>query len=359
MLLYLLLAAHFCHISGILQQTVMLHSVAALPCPHATGDVSWSRLKENGEKMLLVSIINGQESRTDTRYGSQADGALLINKVEESDERMYLCNTRKTVYLRVTTDPREVSVPAESGRNGFKPEQTGGAADIQRSPDWWKVPAGVVAGASLTLLSILALKLCSKRAKRVHSSSTVPDTVYEEIQEPSAHFGAESPYYSTITGTPPSSTAADLQPYSAVSRPQAEARSDRAGVHSLVQPPGSTAGLYSLVQPPGSTAGLYSLVQPPGGTAGLYSLVQPPGGTAGLYSLVQPPGGTAGLYSLVQPPGGTAGLHSLVQPPGSTAGLYSLVQPPGEEKIQIISARGSEQDLELDLDLDLELDPSP
>jgi len=186
--------------------------------------------------MVLVSIRNGLESRTDRRYGSQADGSLLINRVEESDERMYLCNMRKTVYLRVTADPDKAFLSTD---------QMEGAADIQQSPDWWKIPVGVAVGASLMLLSVLTLKLCSKTA---NSNRAVPETVYEEIQDTSEQFGVESPYYSTITETPTTSTAAYLHPYSTVSRPQAEAFSDQAGVYSLIQKPlqtENTAGVRS------------------------------------------------------------------------------------------------------------------
>ncbi|KAM4585423.1 uncharacterized protein PAE49_004677 [Odontesthes bonariensis] len=107
------------------------------------------------------------------------------------------------------------------------------AADIQQAPDWWRIPVGVVVGASLMLLSIFTLKLCSKRAKSIDSNKTIPETVYEEIEDTSLQFGVESPYYSTITGTPTISTAADLHLYSTVSRPKAEA----SGVYSLIQKP--------------------------------------------------------------------------------------------------------------------------
>ena len=132
-----------CVLAEILLQTALLDYTAALSCPHADGDVTWSR-KINGEIVPLLSIRGGQETRLSDRYGSLADGALVIRKVQDSDETVYLCNGKKTVYLKVNTGSSEAAPPedeslASTGSDNLnvdlEPDREGGASDIQRPSD--------------------------------------------------------------------------------------------------------------------------------------------------------------------------------------------------------------------------------
>lgn len=170
---------------GILQQVALLRSVAVLPCPHAGPDVIWSRLR-NGEKLVLVSISEGRETRLDRRFGSQADGSLVITNTEASDETVYFCNQKPRVYLKVTSDPKEVpsKAPPEPGPQRSPEEDSGGEDGSAEISDWWKVPAGVIAGASLVLLAIVIMRFCSaKRAEKADSKDpSGSEVVYEEIR---------------------------------------------------------------------------------------------------------------------------------------------------------------------------------
>ncbi|RVE76792.1 hypothetical protein OJAV_G00012160 [Oryzias javanicus] len=186
LLLGLLSAAGFGLCSGILQQVALLRSVAVLSCPHAGPDVTWSRVR-NGERLVLVSVRAGRETRLDRRFGSQADGSLVITNTEASDETVYFCNQQPRVYLKVTSDPQEVpsKAPPEPGPQRSLEEDSGGEEGSARvSSDWWKVPAGVLAGASLVLLSIFILRFCSaRRADEAHGKDpTGSEVVYEEIR---------------------------------------------------------------------------------------------------------------------------------------------------------------------------------
>lgn len=153
------------------------HSAATLLCPHARGNVSWSRYV-NGNRVPLLSIINGKENRADPRYSSRANTALVISRVEASDTSLYLCNGEKTVYLEVSTDrsvaaaqPEETT--ATQRKNGPKPEELPGSS--------WRVPVrGVAAGASLVMVVVVfAVMFCS--ARRKPSRDATSEAIYEEI----------------------------------------------------------------------------------------------------------------------------------------------------------------------------------
>ncbi|XP_017260763.1 uncharacterized protein LOC108229602 [Kryptolebias marmoratus] len=198
-----LLAGSFCRSSDVREQTALLHSVASFPCPHAAAGVTWSRFR-NGQQVTLIRVTGDQEIRSDKRFGSLADGALVIWKVELSDESLYFCNQKKTVYLRVTTDPNTVF------QTGSGPRSTSDQQDPESS-DSWRIPVGVTTGAALMLLSIFILRVCSaRRAEQRNRKRTGTEVVYEEIQNTGVEL--ESPYYSTVTFTP-----AEL--YSAVNKP--------------------------------------------------------------------------------------------------------------------------------------------
>lgn len=148
--------------------------------------MTWSRF-QNGAKLVLVTIREGRETRLDRRFGSQADGSLVIIQTEASDESVYVCNQKHRVYLTVTSDAKQIpsKAPPEPGPRGGDPEDPrGGSAEIQETSGWWKLPAGVVTGAALVLLSVFILRFCSaKRAEKTDGRDrSLPDVVYEEIQ---------------------------------------------------------------------------------------------------------------------------------------------------------------------------------
>ncbi|XP_069578184.1 uncharacterized protein [Brachyistius frenatus] len=238
---YFLLMGCFClNSADVTKQTVLQHTAATLPCPHAKGNVSWTRYRSS-KLVTLVSIINGLDRRTDKRFSSLADNALYISNVEVLDTSMYMCNGRQTVYLEVTTDTNIVPKA--------RPEDEAGGEHVldsdqkkQQYSDLWKVPVGVVIGASLVLFSILILRFCSaKRAGRNTSEDqNVNEVIYEDIKDLGEQLrresGVESPYsWSTITEPPNTCTPLDAHLYSTVNKVKAEGR--EACVYFLAQNP--------------------------------------------------------------------------------------------------------------------------
>ncbi|XP_074552537.1 uncharacterized protein LOC141809423 [Halichoeres trimaculatus] len=220
------------------------NTMASLPCPVETGDVTWSYLTKSGLTETLVSIVNGEERITNRdKYGSQADNALLIKKVNPSDSRMYFCNKRK-VYLFVTTDPNMLA-PKAGNRD---PDSGGSDSGTQESSDLWKVPVGVVIGAVSVLLVLLTLRSCSKRGTDTsrNQDKATAEVVYEEISAVGDQLGrgsdVESPYWTSITVTPNTPTLTNSNLYSTVSRSKDPSRGEC--VYYLAQSPAQTgAGL--------------------------------------------------------------------------------------------------------------------
>lgn len=196
-----------------------------LSCSHAAADVTWSRYR-NGQQVVLVSVKQDQEYRSDRRFGSQADGVLVIQRVQHSDESWYFCNNKKEIYLRVTSDPTQVSE--------MKPQPDGpsvvlGADQEDPGPsDSWRIPVGVMAGAALMFLFIVILWVFSaRRAEQRNRKRTGSETVYQEIQFTGVRPESESLYYFTVP--PP----VDPYLYSTVRKPAAP----ETPVYFLVQNP--------------------------------------------------------------------------------------------------------------------------
>ncbi|KAG7231823.1 hypothetical protein INR49_010286 [Caranx melampygus] len=198
-------------------QTALLNSDVCLPCPGHTGseDVTWSRYI-NGKETLLT-IRDGNKKGSNSQYGSNTDGSLVIYKVRSSDETKYICN-RKCIYLKVTSDPNMVPATAQPGCPvQATPRVTGSAPDLGPGlgpdPDQWKIPVGVVIGGSVALAAMLVLKLLSERRRR--SVRAESDRIYEEIQdlEVEREPEVETPYYTSTTHT---------AVYSTVNKPRRE-----------------------------------------------------------------------------------------------------------------------------------------
>lgn len=237
-------------------KTVQNNTLATLQCPLATGNVSWSRYV-NGNQVILLTISNGQERRTDKRYGSLANNDLVINKVKMSDSAWYFCNGKKAVYLDVTTDPNVVVPKAQpearapvtlrnEGPDRSREAAAGGAdTENQRPSDLWKIPVGVVIGATLVLLVFFALRFCSeKRAEReTNVVKAVTEVIYEEIEDgnvqPRREPDVESPYYwSSIIETPNTSTSPNTNAlYTSVNKLKAKGRGNEECVYSVAQIP--------------------------------------------------------------------------------------------------------------------------
>lgn len=215
--------------------TVLQNKTAKLPCSHTKGDVSWSRLR-NGERVILVSSKNGREIITDKRFGYQADNSLVILKVKPSDSGMYFCN-RSKIYLEVTTDPSVVT-PATPRNSGL-----GLDTENQQSSDFWKVPAGVIVGAALTLLSILTLRLCSKKSRETNTDVDKPgaEVIYEEIEAGEEQADVESPYW--VSETLSASTPPNNNLYSTVNKLKTTGRSSEVCVYYLAQNPPQTGNV--------------------------------------------------------------------------------------------------------------------
>ncbi|XP_018540374.1 uncharacterized protein LOC108888735 isoform X4 [Lates calcarifer] len=229
------------------KQTVLLNSVATLPCPHATGDVTWSRFNKSGKEVTLISIKNGQENRPDKRFGSLANGSLVITKVQYSDTSMYLCNKKHTVYLEVVNSTAQTGgkVPVTPGNvgpgRGLEPD-----TENQQPSDSWKIPVGVVIGVTLVLSAILTLRFCSGKRSETNTSveNTAVEGIYEEIED--GNIDVESPYYwSTITETPNTSTSPSTNLYSTVNKVKTKGVCREEGVYSLAQNPLQTGNISS------------------------------------------------------------------------------------------------------------------
>lgn len=258
-----LLAGGFCRSSTDLVQIYALpNTMASLPCPEETGDVTWSYF-EQGVRQTLVTIVNGQEViKNKDKYGSQADNVLLIKKVISSDSRMYCCNKRQ-VYLYVTTDPNMLAPKAghstltphpdevDSDGSGLKEDSDKEESDpgIQGFSDVWKVLVGVVIGVVPVLLVLLTLRFCSKRREETNrDKTTTPEVIYEEIDDvedrPGRRSEVESPYWSSIPVTPNTPTPDNKNLYSTVDKSKDPSRGEC--VYYLAQNPAQTGGHGNL-----------------------------------------------------------------------------------------------------------------
>lgn len=216
--------------------TALQNSQATLPCHDTKENVTWTRyLNGNGNRLTLVRIKNGKEEILDKNFGSLADKSLVIKKVSASDSLTYLCN-EKQVYLKVTTDPNMVDAGNVRQRNdglgfGLGPDEKGIAADAenQHSSDFWKIPVGAVVGAALMLLSVLTMRLISKKRRETNANvdKSGTEVIYEEIeagtQQPRRESDVESPYYWTsISEIPSTSTSPNDNLYSTVNKLKTE-----------------------------------------------------------------------------------------------------------------------------------------
>ncbi|XP_034721701.1 uncharacterized protein LOC117940569 isoform X1 [Etheostoma cragini] len=226
LLFLLLLAGSFCvSLNDIPTVKVQQNTVATLPCPHKKGDVTWSRYR-HGNPLILVTIKNGEEKRSDKRYGSLADNSLVISHVMPLDTTMYFCNKTR-VFLEVITPPNRGAT--STGNVPVAPCLT----ENQQPSGFWKmsvgVMVGVVVGAVLVLLVIFTLRFFLKkrteRSTRNDNSDTpvTDEPIYEEMNRGQPRWRDsyfESPSYWTIISEPPStSTPPSNNLYSAVTKP--------------------------------------------------------------------------------------------------------------------------------------------
>lgn len=215
---------HFCFLfTEIPRVTALQHSDAVLTCPHAQGDVTWSRSTSTGDLLKFLTVRDGLVWSSEQRFGSRENHQLVIRNVVQSDTSLYLCNGRTTVYLEVTVGPKDQPVTPRC-------EQKGTAAGVEPPPsDSWKVPVAVLGGAALVLLSMLTLRLWKARKAARSASGVEAEVVYEEIGNRHVEPGltaaqVESPYccseirapaltppplYSTVHKTTPGARAAD------------------------------------------------------------------------------------------------------------------------------------------------------
>ncbi|KAI3353601.1 hypothetical protein L3Q82_020119 [Scortum barcoo] len=191
---------------------VLENTTATLPCPHKSGDVSWSRLI-NSKMVILVSIVNGQEKKNDKRYSSLVDNSLVIINVKISDSAVFWCNKSK-IYLNVTNDPNMVPIagngpvtsrnePRNTPRNEPVTPRNGPVTSRNPGPE-------------------KRVELNTKPDK------TAVEVIYEEIEagEEQRESDVESPYYwSSITESPVISTPPKNNLYSTVNKSKSEGRS--------------------------------------------------------------------------------------------------------------------------------------
>ncbi|XP_030587955.1 uncharacterized protein LOC115782085 isoform X1 [Archocentrus centrarchus] len=242
-------AACFCYSSAEPPKvTVLEHSDAVLSCPHAQGDVTWSRHK--GGLLTLLTVRNGQVSSSDQRFSSRENHELVIRNVVESDTSMYLCNGEKTAYLEVTTDPNKVDPKDQPVTQRNEQTVTAAGADIKHSPsDLWKVPVAVLGGAALVFLSLLTLRLwkAKKAARNTSGVETGHEVVYEEIGNDDVEPGrreseVESPYYCSEIREPPNTCTVPTSPlYSTVHKPRPGGREAETCVYYFSQNPSQTS----------------------------------------------------------------------------------------------------------------------
>ncbi|XP_040002245.1 uncharacterized protein LOC120800300 isoform X3 [Xiphias gladius] len=181
-------------------KTVQNNTLATLQCPLATGNVSWSR------------YVN--------------DPNVVVPKAQPE--------ARAPVTLR------------NEGPDRSREAAAGGAdTENQRPSDLWKIPVGVVIGATLVLLVFFALRFCSeKRAEReTNVVKAVTEVIYEEIEDgnvqPRREPDVESPYYwSSIIETPNTSTSPNTNAlYTSVNKLKAKGRGNEECVYSVAQIP--------------------------------------------------------------------------------------------------------------------------
>lgn len=247
---YVLLIAAF-YFTGVPIVTALQNSQATLPCPDTKQDVTWTRFL-NGKRLTLVIIKNGKKEIMDENFDSLPEKSLVVKKVSASDSTMYLCNQQK-VYLNMTTDPNMVdaeNVPVTPRNNGLGfglgQGEKGIVADAenQHPSDFWKIPVGAVVGAALMLLSVLTMRLISKkrRERNANVDKSGTEVIYEEIQagmqQPRRESDVESPYYCTsFSEIPSTSTSPNDNLYSTVNKLKTKGRSNEECVYYLAEDP--------------------------------------------------------------------------------------------------------------------------
>lgn len=216
------------------QKQVAQGSLVTLHCPHARGDVTWSRYID-GKRVTILTTKNDHEHRTNKRFGSLANYSLFIMNVESSDTTMYLCNGVPTVYLNVTQKGNIPVTPVDGGRRfDFEEGEEGTDAEDKPSSDIWKVPVGVVIGAALVLLAF-TLRFCSNRSKRNrHQETTVKERIYEEIQHGNMQL-RRNPEVGGPTETQSSPTPAENVLYDTVNMLKPNVNRSDECVYSLIQ----------------------------------------------------------------------------------------------------------------------------
>ncbi|KAG8014506.1 Growth arrest-specific protein 8 [Nibea albiflora] len=117
-------------------------------------------------------------------------------------------------------------------------------AENQHSSDFWKIPVGAVVGAALMLLSILTMRLISKKRRQTNASvdKSGTEAIYEEIQagtqQPRRESDVESPYYCTsFSEIPSTSTSPNDNLYSTVNKIKTKGCSKEECVYYLAEDP--------------------------------------------------------------------------------------------------------------------------
>ncbi|CAJ1052801.1 uncharacterized protein LOC123969339 [Xyrichtys novacula] len=255
LIFWLLTADLYSCYTGVPEIYAELNGIAILKCPEK-GNVTWQCLDKGGQRKILLTITNGLEKSTNkSKYGAQADNALLILKVQTFDFRMYFCNNKK-VYLRDITDinrllPKTTNMPGPDGQDfgdgsgqARDPAEDEPGSGIQGSSGDWKIFVGVVTGAALVLFVLLTLRFCSKRRAMTNTTmeKTTQEAIYEEIDDvehqPRRESVVESPSdWSSIADTPNTSTPTNNNLYSTVNKTKGQSREEC--VYYLAQNPAS------------------------------------------------------------------------------------------------------------------------
>ncbi|XP_039862605.1 contactin-3-like isoform X3 [Simochromis diagramma] len=91
--------------AGLTHEGVKEGTQLTLPCPHSVeGGVRWSRESGGSRADILTADGDGTKKHINDpqkRYGSQADGSLIILRAAPSDSGRYFCNHEAAVELTV------------------------------------------------------------------------------------------------------------------------------------------------------------------------------------------------------------------------------------------------------------------